>query len=264
MHKVALITGASSGIGAATAVAFAHHGAAVALVAREAAALQAVAEQIRAQGGTAQAFAADLTRWPEVAAMAARVTAEMGTPEVIVNSAGAGRWLFTEETDPAEAVAMMGAPYFAAFFTTRAFLPAMLARRSGRIVNVNSPIARLIWPGAAGYAAARGALYTYTQALRADLYGTGVGVTSVITGKVDTPYFDRNPGVLDRAPRAAQLIPTIRPAQVAAAIVRAVARRQREVVMPFMLRVYFALNTVAPGLMEALAIHTGWQHPRRG
>lgn len=258
----ALITGASSGIGAATARALAARGAAVALLARTASALETVAAEIQAAGGNAQFFPVDASDWRAVEALTPRLLAEFGPPEIVVNSAGAGRWLFTEETPPEEALAMMGAPYFAAFFITRACLPHLLAQRRGHIVTINSPVARLIWPGAAGYAAARGALQTYTDALRADLHGTGVRVTSIVTGKVDTPYFDHNPGVLDRAPRAARLIPTVTAAQVASASLRAVEYNQREVVMPFMLRVFFLAHTFLPGLTEWLAVSTGHRHSR--
>jgi short-subunit dehydrogenase len=258
-----LVTGASSGIGAATARAMAARGAGVALLARTRAALEAVAAEIRTAGGRAHVFPVDLADHAAVDAVAPRLRADFGTPNVIVNSAGAGRWLFAEETDPAEAVQMMGAPYFAAFFVTRAFLPAMLARGSGHVVNVNSPIARLIWPGATGYAAARYAMQGFTDALRADLFGTGLRVTAVVAGKVETPYFAHNPGTLERAPGAARLIPAVQPEQVAAAIVRAVEYNQREVVMPFMLRVFFTLHTFFPWLTESLAVRTGWRHPRR-
>lgn len=256
----ALITGASSGIGAATARALAARGAAVALLARTASTLEKVAGEIRATGGKAQAFPVDAADWRAVDALTPRLFTEFGEPDIVVNSAGAGRWLFTEETPPAEAIAMMGAPYFAAFFITRACLPAMLARRRGYIVNINSPVTRLIWPGAAGYAAARGALQTFTDALRVDLHGTGVRVTSLVTGKVDTPYFDHNPGVLERAPKAARLIPTVTAEQVASAIVRAVEYNQREVVLPFMLRVFFLVHKFLPQFTEWLALRTGYRH----
>ncbi len=256
----ALITGASSGIGAATAKALAARGAAIALLARTVSALEKVAGEIRAAGGSAQIFPVDAADWQAVDALAPRLMTGFGPPDIVVNSAGAGRWLFTEETHPEEAVAMMGAPYFAAFFVTRVCLPAMLAQRRGHIVNINSPVVRLIWPGAAGYAAARGALQTYTDALRVDLHGTGVRVSSIIAGRVDTPYFEHNPGVLDRAPRAARFIPTVTAEQVADAVVRAVEHNRREVVLPFMLRVFFFVHTLFPRFTEWLALRTGHRH----
>ncbi len=108
--KTMLITGASSGIGAATARAAAREGARVILLARTQAKLEQVAGEIRRDGGRAAVFPVDLTDTQAVAAVAAQVTAELGTPDVIFNNAGTGRWLFAEETSPQDAVAMMAAP----------------------------------------------------------------------------------------------------------------------------------------------------------
>ncbi len=263
-NQLVVVSGASSGIGAATARAAAARGARVALLARTAAALDAVVDDVQAAGGQARAWPVDLSDPAAVAATLERLLAEQGAPEVVVHSAGAGRWLFTEETPPAEAVEMLGAPYLAAFFLTQACLPAMLARRRGRFVVVNSPAARIVWPGATGYTAARWALQGFTNALRQDLHGTGLGVTSVVCGEVRTAYFTHNPGTLERAPWVARrLIPALEPEAVAAALVRAVEQDRREVVLPFMLRVFFALHALAPRLVEGLALWSGWQHSRR-
>ena len=140
----AVVTGASSGIGAATAVALACRGArAVVLLARTASALEEVAAEVRACGATSLPRAVDLADAAAVAEVAAAIQHEIGAPDLIVNGAGAGRFLFVEETSAADAAAMMAVPYLAAFHVTRAFLPAMLARQSGHIVNVTSPAALL-------------------------------------------------------------------------------------------------------------------------
>ncbi len=257
----ALVTGASSGIGRATAQALGQHGAHVLLLARSASGLELVAAAIRADGGTAEAHPVDLIDHAAVDLVFDRLDQRGLQPNLLVNSAGAGRWLTTEETHPAEAVAMMGAPYFAAFFVTRRCLPAMLAARRGHLVNLNSPVARAGWPGAAGYTAARYALRGYTIALRYDLHGTGVGLTSVTPGKTASDYFDRNPGVLDRAPSINRLVPTVTPEQVAAAVVSGITHNRREVVLPAMLRVLFACNAVAPRLVEWIIQRTSWRRP---
>ncbi len=258
-----LITGASSGIGAATARAAALAGGRVALVARTQPALEALAGEIRAAGGQAWVYAADLADPLQVAQMAWRVAREAGLPDIIVNSAGAGRWLFIEETSAEEAMEMMAAPYFTAFYTTRAFLPGMLARDSGQIVVINSPASRAVWPGATGYMAARWALRGFTEALRADLHGTGLSVTSVVPGRVLSPYFDHNPGSLERGPRIARIIPDLTTEQAAAGVLWATARNRREHVMPAMLRLLYALHWLAPGILEGLLVRTGWQRPER-
>jgi uncharacterized protein len=159
-----LITGASAGIGAATSRAMASRGARVALVARSEDKLRALADELDG----ARAYPADVSDAKAVAGVAQRVKQELGVPDVIVNNAGAGRWLFVEETEPDEFAAMMAVPLFAAFHVTRAFIEDMLARRSGRIVNVNTPVSTLTWPGALGYATARWGLRGFTAALRTD------------------------------------------------------------------------------------------------
>lgn len=257
-----LVTGASYGIGAAIARAVAHAGARrVILLARTQPALDQVAADVRAAGCEAATYAVDLADHAAVAQVASQILAAYGLPDIIVNNAGIGRWLFVEETDPSEAVAMMGAPYFAAFFVTRAFLPDMLRRRAGQIVNINSPAALVAWPGSAAYTAARAALRGFTEALRADLAGTGVKVTSVVAGKVSSTYWQHNPGAEQRAPWIARVIPTLLPEQVGAATVRAIERDAREIVIPRMLKLFYQVNRVAPGLVRWLVVATG---ARRG
>lgn len=173
-----VVTGASRGIGRATAEALARVGGRVALVARSPE-VEAVAVAIVAQGGQARGYLADLGNPGEVEEMARRVVGDFGPPDIVVNNAGAGRWLYVEETPVEEVVSMMAAPYFAAFYVTRAFLPTMLERRSGYIVNINSPAAWMPWPGAAGYTAARFALRGLSASLRLDLRGTGVQLLDI-------------------------------------------------------------------------------------
>jgi len=258
--RLALITGASSGVGAAAAKAIARRGGRVLLVARTQSALERVAAEITASGGVAHVYPADVADAADVERMASAVREEVGTPDILINNAGAGRWLFVEETDPAEAVQMMAAPYFAAFYITRAFLPEMLKRHSGHIVNITSPICYLVWPGAAAYGAARWAMRGFSASLRADLHGTGIGVTLMTPGKVSSAYFANNPGSEERIPWIARIYGTLTPEQVGTAIVRAVERNRGEVILPFMLRLTVMLHNVLPGPIDWLLIRTGWKH----
>ena len=260
--RLALVTGASGGIGAATARLLACEGARVVLVARNREALEAVAAGIRSSGGEAHAVAADLGRPGAVALLEREVVAVHGAPDLLVNNAGAGRWLFVDETPPEAAFSMMEAPYFAAFFATRAFLSGMLARGSGLIVNVNSPVSLMPWPGATGYAAARWALRGLTESLRQDLAGTGVEVMHFVPGKTSSDYFAHNPGSEERIPLVSKVIPTLTPEEAAAALVGGVLRDAREVVVPFMLRLFQLLERPFPGPTRWLLRATGVTHPR--
>lgn len=256
--RLVVVSGASRGIGAATAKALARHGAVPLLLARTEAKLHEVQRAIEAEGGEAASYAVDLGRSEAVAGVADVIREVHGVPDVIVNNAGAGRWLAVEETPPDEAVDMMAAPYFAAFFLTRAFLPAMIERGVGHVVNVNSPAGLVPIPGAAGYSASRAALRSFDGALGEELRGTGVGVTHLVAGKVSSTYFEANPGSEERVPSITRLIPTLTPEQVADRLVEAVRRGQREVVIPFTLRSFWWLHQVAPWLVRRLVWATAW------
>jgi uncharacterized protein len=260
--KLILITGASRGIGAATAIALAHRGARVLLLARTQNALEKLAQQISAQGGEARVYPTNLSEPEAVDHVAKIIKQEMGIPDVIINNAATGKWLFTEETAPTEMVEMMALPYFAAFHVTRSFLPEMLKRKSGHIVNVTSAAAYRALPGATAYNAACWAIRGFTEALRADLYGTGVQVTLLVSGTATTPGFAHYPGVEERMPAIVKLVPLLTPEQVALAMVQGIERNQHVVVIPFMVRLLVVLDRLLPRFTEWLVVSTGWKHTR--
>lgn len=249
-NKLMLITGASSGIGAAAAKLAAQEGAHVILVARSADKLDRVADEIRHRGGRAAAYPADLTDPQVVSATAERIMTDVGTPDVLFNNAGAGRWLYAEETSMSEAVGMMAAPYFAAFFVTRAFLPAMLQRSSGLIINMTSLAAYLTWPGATAYTAARWAVRGFTEGLRADLNGTGVRTMLVSFAAVSSEYWSNNAGSEAHIPAAQKSIPMLSPEEAARAILSGIHHDRDFVTAPRMVKFVMAMNQWFPGLMR--------------
>ncbi len=253
----ALVTGASSGIGAAIARELHRRGARLTLVARRRDRLERLAAELPG----ADVEPADLSRLEEVEALAARLL-ETGVPDVLVNNAGAGRWLAVDETPPGEALQMMALPYLAAFELTRALLPAMLRRGSGRIVCMTSLAAYTHLPGATGYAVARWAMRAFASQLRQDLRGTGVGVTLLAPSEVDSPYFDSNPGSRERIPRAVALLGgTLTPEQVARAAASALERDRREVIVPWQAALVLAL-TPRP-VVDWLVRRSGWRRQLR-
>jgi short-subunit dehydrogenase len=248
--SVSVITGASSGIGEATAKALAAKGSHVVLLARNRDRLTTVAADIQSSGGKAHAFAVDLADPAALAATAARLVAEHGSPHLLINNAGAGRWLPILETSAEELTQMIALPYLAAFNLTRELLPGMLQRRSGHIVNITSVAARLFWPGAVAYAAARAAMEGFTNALRADLYGSGLSVMLAMFGTVETPFWEHNPGSRERLPAQAASMKALSAEQVANAIVTGIEKGSRIVVEPKVFRLLFIMNSLFPQRTE--------------
>lgn len=260
--KLVLVTGASSGIGAATAQALARKGAHVLLVARGEQGLKHQAATIELAGGRASTYQCDLSDPAQIADLGEKVLTTVGVPDVVVNNAGVGRFLHLEETDLDELATMTAVPYQAALLVTRVFLPAMLERRSGWFVTINSPASRMPWPGATGYAASRWALRGFTTALRMDLRGTGIGVSEVVPGKVSSDYFANNPGAEDRIPSIARMIPTLTPEQVAEGVLKAIADERAELLFPWQLKAFEINARLTPRLTQYLSWRTGSRRPR--
>jgi len=256
--KTVLVTGASSGMGAGIARAMARAGGKLLLLGRRQDALRSVADEITRAGGEARIYTVDLADARAVMETASHIKADVGTPDIIVNNAGAGIWRFIDETSPEEAVQMMTV-YFAAFYVTRAFLPDMLKRNSGHIVNISSVGSRFVWPGATAYLASRWAVRGFTEALGADLYGTKISVTLYESGVVNSPYWEHNPGSRERVPKMGMLIPPLTTEQVGNAIVMGVERNKRLVVIPFMMRMTYWQHAVVPWLVQWLMTVTGYR-----
>jgi short-subunit dehydrogenase len=222
----------------------------VLLLARNAERLERVAAAIRSASGTATPYQADLADSDATAELAARIKQEAGTPDVLINNAGAGRWLPFIDTTPEDAHAMMVVPYFAAFDLTCAFVPDMIARGSGTIVFISSPASYIAWPKASAYIAARRAVAGLAETLRSELKPSGINVTLAVLGTVETPYWQHNPGSRENMPKSdPRLIPVLTPEQAAEAIVAGAASGKPLVVKPAIYRMLFVLNALFPRLV---------------
>ncbi len=252
--KLALITGASSGIGAATARQLSANGYRVIIVARGADPLERTAESI---GNAAVAEPCDAASGDDVLALADRVRKRYGIPDIIINSAGAGQWKLIEDTTPEEALSMMRAPYLAAFNVTHAFMRDMLARGSGIIIHVGSPASIFTWPSSVAYTAARWALRGLHESLCQDLRGTGVKSCHVMFGRVDSAYFEHNPGVAEVMPKIARTIRILSTEECGRVIAELAEKPKREIIYPFMLRLYVRIYRIMPGLVLWLLRLTG-------
>ncbi len=260
--SLAVVSGASSGIGAATARLLGARGWTVVLVARRAEELARVATQVETLGGHAIPVALDAADAGAVDDLAATVRGDHGVPDVVVNAAGAGAWLWPEDTPPEELERLFDAPFRAAYHLTYAFLPDLLARGAGTLIHVGSPAAFAPWPGATGYTAARWALRGLHESLRQDLAGTGVRTCHVVFAEVATPYFDVNAGTRQRRPAIGRLAPTSSAAEAAEVILRTIDRPRGEVRYPGMLRLLLVLHRLIPGVTRWLLRVTGARRPR--
>lgn len=260
-ESLVLITGASQGIGAETAALMAGHGGRVILLARSQDKLNERVDYIRSRGGTARAYAVDLSDPAAVEAIAQRILRENGVPDIVVHNAGAGRWLAVDETTPAEAQTMMDVPYFAAFNLTHFLLPHMLNRNKGHFVIVNSPVSYMAWPGATGYAAARYALRGFAEGLRGDLRGSRLNVTVVTAGETSSNYFANNAGTAERVPQISRLFPVLTPKQVAKEILYGVQYNVDEIIVPFSLKMVIGLQRFFPRTAAWLVRTSGWKRP---
>jgi NADP-dependent 3-hydroxy acid dehydrogenase YdfG len=259
-RPIAIVTGASSGIGAATATALAGNGWRVVLAARRADRLDELAAKISAVGGEALAEPLDAADGTAVDAMAQRVRAAWGPPSLIVNSAGAGIWRFLEETTSAQIDAMIGAPYLAAAHTSRAFIGDMIAAGRGLLIHIGSPASIIPWPGATAYTASRWALRGLHEGLRQDLKGTGVTTSLAYFGEVSSEYFEANPDSHEHIPSLASWIPVSTP-ESCAEVILGIIRRPRPVIFhPFALRLVAWTAAVAPGPTRWLIARTGRRH----
>lgn len=248
--KTVVITGASSGVGAAAAHAFARRGYRTILLARSAERLAGLAAGI---GPNAHAIPCDVSDPAAVAEAANRIRAEFGTPDILINAAGAGAWKTVPETPPDEAVAMMGAPYFAAYNMTHAFLADMIERGSGHVISLNSPACVVAWRASVAYAAARGALRSFHDALSQDLAGTGVHSSHVIFGRLDTPYFDTNDVAAAGFPRMTRLVRTMSADEAARVLVDVVNLPRTNVTRPPALVPLLAFGRIFPRLARVAA-----------
>lgn len=199
-----LVTGASGGLGRCIAIEAARRGARVVLlVARNEAKLRAVAEEVTAQGSRAVVLRCDVGDAEAVAAMGREAREALGgeAPDVVVNNAGAGRWLHLEDETAASAQQALAVPAMAALLVTREFAGDMARRRRGHVLNVTSAAALVPFPGACAYQAARMAVRALSDTTRADLRGAGVGVSCLVAMEIGgTDYFAANPGSRERIP----------------------------------------------------------------
>jgi uncharacterized protein len=258
-NKLALITGASSGIGAETARQLALKGATVILLARNSSNLNTVANKINLNDGKAHFFQIDLSDFNQIHRVTEVIKKEIGIPDIIFNNAGIGKWRFVEETSEKEALEMIKVPYLAAFAVTKAFMPEILERNSGYIINMSSFAGVYAFSGATAYTASRKAMMGFHEALTADLYHTKIRTAISYFAKVESTFWNNNPNSEVRLPGAQAMIPSITTKKAAFIIVKGIQRNRRKIRSPFVIHVIEFLTWLTPPITKLLLYQTGYR-----
>jgi NAD(P)-dependent dehydrogenase (short-subunit alcohol dehydrogenase family) len=257
--QTVVVTGASGGIGRASAEAFAARGDRVALLARGEKGLEAAAEGVRRRGGTALVLPVDVADHKQVEEAADRVEAELGPIDVWVNVAFSSVFAPFLEIDPDEFRRVTEVSYLGFVYGTRSALTRMVPRDRGTVVQVGSALAYRGIPLQSAYCGAKHAIQGFNESVRTELLHrkSHVRVTMVQMPAVNTPQFS---WVLSRLPRQAQPVPPIYQPEVAAKGVLFAADhpRRREYWVGGSTAATLAANAVAPGLLDRYLARTGF------
>jgi NAD(P)-dependent dehydrogenase (short-subunit alcohol dehydrogenase family) len=257
-RPVAVVTGASAGVGRATARAYGERGWSVGLLARGRDGLEAAKREVEAMGGRALAIPTDVADGAAVDAAAERVEAELGPIEVWVNDAMVTAYAPFERMTPEEFRRITEVTYLGYVHGTRAALRRMRRRERGTIVQVGSALAYRAIPLQSAYCGAKFAIRGFTEALRAELMheGSGVRLTMVQMPALNTPQFDIN---INHMPHRPQPVPPIYQPEVAAeAILQAADEAPRELWVGRSTVQTVLGNIAAPGLLDRLFARSGY------
>jgi NADP-dependent 3-hydroxy acid dehydrogenase YdfG len=236
--KVVLLTGASSGIGEALAVAIAKKGAIVGLLARREERLRDLARRLESHGGRARVFACDVTDEAGVEDAAQRLRDEFGRIDILICNAGIGGPRHAKDLTVADVKKVLDVNFMGAVNAVTTVLPAMVKHGAGQLVAISSLAGVRGLPRSASYSASKGAMTNFFESLRLDLIGSGVSVTVIEPGFILTPLTAKRKSRLPFLMDLDDAIPLF---------TRAIERRKRFAAFPWQLAGFVRLGRVFPG-----------------
>jgi NAD(P)-dependent dehydrogenase (short-subunit alcohol dehydrogenase family) len=263
-REVVVITGASAGVGRATACEFARHGAAIGLLARGKERLEEARREIEALGGSALALPCDVSDPGQVESAAAAVEEQLGPIDVWVNNAMTSMFAPVTEIAPDEFKRVTEVTYLGCVYGTLSALKRMLPRDRGVIVQVGSALAYRGIPLQAAYCASKHAIQGFVDSLRCELLhdGSNVRVSMAQMPALNTPQFD---WVKSRLPRRAQPVPPVFQPEVAARAIYWLAHHnRRELYVAWPTVEAIVGNKLAPGIADHYLARTGYDAQQTG
>jgi short-subunit dehydrogenase len=241
-----VLTGASGGIGQALAAELAARGARIGLVGRDLDKLRGLARRLADSGAETECIGADLTEAEGSAAVLRQMQARFGGVDILINNAGITDFTEFSAADPARIEQVFRTNVLAPMQLSRALLPDMLAQERGQIVNVGSIFGSIAFACFASYSASKFALRGFSEALRRELEGSGVGVTYVAPRAVRT---DLNSATVYRMAERVKMAMDP-PEQVARQIVRAIEQGRKDVYLGFPEALFVRINALLPRLVD--------------
>ncbi len=255
--KVVIVTGASSGIGEATARQFGQKGAKVVLAARRVDRLEALAQQISSMGTGAETLVvqADLSRLEDIQALIRQTLNRFGRIDVLVNNAGFGRLDWLENLDPKKDIAaQFDVNVLGVVQTTRQALPVLIEQRSGHIINMCSMAGLVATPTYSIYAACKHAVHGFSEALRREVKPWGIDVSMIYPGGVTTE-FGQHAGIKRKTRATTPKFMLLTADDVGRAVVQLVRRPRAMWIIPWLWSLPALLNKLFPSFVDYTTIN---------
>jgi NAD(P)-dependent dehydrogenase (short-subunit alcohol dehydrogenase family) len=243
-ERVAIVTGASSGIGRQTALDFAGRGCRIVISARRGELLRETAAACEAAGAQVEAMTGDLAERAFAESMVERALARFGRVDMLVNNAGIPKHKQFYDVTPEDVEVTMGVNFMAPAYLTIACLPAMLRQGEGYVVNISSAAGRMPPPRESVYAASKYALTGFSEGLALDLAGSGIHVGVIHVGPIDTEIWGKTE--TETAYKGKRYPPSL----ISNAVFTCIEQRRHEMTVPRSLTLPYWIKVLLPGLFR--------------